>query len=65
MVGLYACISLHLHGAVLREDFLTCVWAKVRSRKIECKNIWDEDQDAILEEIAGGRREGLDHDEEA
>jgi hypothetical protein len=54
-MGLYACISLYLHGAVLRKD---------SESKLECKNIWDnEDHDAILEEI--GRREGLDHDKEA
>jgi hypothetical protein len=33
----YACISLYLHGVVLRKDFLPCVWAKFQSRKIECK----------------------------
>jgi hypothetical protein len=38
-MGLYACISLYLNGAVLRKDFLACVWAKFQSRKIECKKI--------------------------
>jgi hypothetical protein len=33
----YACISLYLHGVVLRKDFLACVWAKFLSRKIVCK----------------------------
>ncbi len=27
---LYACISLYLHGVVLRKEFLACVWAKFR-----------------------------------
>jgi hypothetical protein len=36
-MGLYACISLYLHGVVLRKDFPACVWAKFWSRKIECK----------------------------
>jgi hypothetical protein len=33
------------------------------AERLNAKKIWDEDHDAILEEI--GRREGLDHDEEA
>jgi hypothetical protein len=45
--------------------FIVSAWCctQKRLRKIECKKIWDEDHDAILEEI--GRREGLDHDKEA
>ena len=53
----YACISLYnLHSVVLRKDILACVWTKFRSRKIERKNIWDEDHDAILKEIGTGEK---------
>jgi hypothetical protein len=45
----YACISLYPHGVVLRKDYLACVWANA-------KNIWDEDHDAILEEIGTGEK---------
>jgi hypothetical protein len=56
-VCLYACISLYnLHSVVLRKDILACVWAKFWSRKIERKNIWDEDLDAILKEIGTGEK---------
>jgi hypothetical protein len=60
----YDCISLYLHGVVLRKDFLTCVWAKFLSRKIECK----KDLGGRPQCHTGRnwyRREGLDHDEEA
>jgi hypothetical protein len=44
------------HSVVLRKDILACVWAKFRSSKIERKNIWDEDIDAILKEIGTGEK---------
>mgnify|MGYP000205422618 CR=1 FL=1 len=63
-VGLYACISLYPHGVVLRKEFLACVFGPSSgAERLDAKNISDEDHDAILEET--GRREGLDHDEEA
>jgi hypothetical protein len=52
----YACISLYLHSVVLRKDILACFGPSSGAERLNAKNIWDEDHDAILEEIGTGEK---------